>query len=105
MKVESKYKNPDRFIRRLQRRIKDVRQLASRNWDMFDRERKKRGEVICTWTSGEDVQSGSSNVLAQLNPCDKIAIIGEVVEVRSRGGKAAITYVIKETRRIKKGPK
>ncbi len=98
--VESKYKNPDRFIRVLKTRIDFMSETARMDFERLVEERKKRGVRVMKWTPHEETQKSTVSYLAAFSPLDKVLIVGTVVEVSSRGGKSAMTYTVEETRRI-----
>jgi len=104
MKVDSKYKNPDKFIEGLQRQLKWANEIARKNWDMWV---KGKGELIVSWNPVENIQScGNNHKLGTLKPGDIIAIIGHVTEVSVKtdpscnNESSKYTYTLKETRRI-----
>jgi len=104
MKVESKYKNPDKLIQQLRNKIK----WEDNSVNYWKGETKKvRGELIISWNPVENTQScDNSHELGILRPGDIVAIIGHVTEVSAKtdpsckNESSEITYIRKETRRI-----
>ena len=104
MKVDSKYKNPDKLIQQLRNKIK-WEDNSVNYWK--GETRKVRGELIISWNPVENTQScGNSHELGILRPGDIVAIIGYVTEVSAKidlsckNKSSEITYIRKETRRI-----
>lgn len=105
MKVESKYKNPDKRIECLKEEVKRQSRLASEHYkDLV----KARGECIVWWSKNttEETDSCRGHYFAQFKPGDIIAIIGHVIEVSAKtdpsckNESSEIKYIQKETRRI-----
>lgn len=104
--VKSKYKNPDRFIGRLQDEIK-----RRKTWADSDRERmgQLRGEHIVSWAKSSDVYHHNLSDdcdLGNFHVNDKVAIIGRVVKVmestcNTGNRESSIDYQLLETRCIK----
>lgn len=104
MKVESRYKNPDEYIRKLKTKIK-----LQRLWLDEDRERrnKLRGDLITGWSNKATTKlSCTTNIFGNLHAGDKIAVMGiveTVTEDTESDGSfcSSIDYKLLETRRIK----
>jgi hypothetical protein len=116
--VESKYKNPDKFIARLKKEVDRVRtafhsSVCSRYEECLEHERvvkRLRGESVINWAPGiYGEQSARSQKMGDFRVGDKIAIIGSVtsvVEALNDKGvvHSSIKYERLETRRLEATP-
>jgi len=113
--VKSKYKNPDRFIKKLEARARDVARawtnevarLISKIESAEHQAECARGEKVVSWESGIfDEQGAESRNMGDFKVDNTIAIIGKVisvVEVRETSTDrvhSSIKYRRLETRRI-----
>ena len=78
-KVESKYKNPDKYIQKLKSQNK---WLSDRNKNATTRESNNRGSVVVNYTPNTEKEvSVASGNLGSLTPKDKIVIVGKVRKI------------------------
>ena len=96
-KVESKFKNPDKFIEQLKGQV-DWLKL---NFDSLNDENNGlRGQRIVLWKQYEETQEAHTDCLTKLHVGDTIMIRAKVCEVSSRDGASKIAYFVKETRKV-----
>jgi len=94
--VRSKYANPDKFIDRLTRRLKEL----AAGWDRSERNyRSQLGETIVHWDSYDAEQSVNHSChLGTLHVNDMIRIDGVVTEVHEGpGNQSSFTYTVCRT--------
>ena len=95
-KVESQYKNPDRYIAILKKQVDEAWQRA----------RDERGERIVSWASGIiHKQAADCSILSILRVHDSIRIVGSVTEVNETleddgTSTSEISYRLNETRKV-----
>ena len=82
MKVESKYKNPDKFIEQLKKEAKRAWQIASENFNLFDKERGKKLFSYADNTFYEFNITGRN--FGDLKVRQKVKLIGIVEEVSEK---------------------
>lgn len=102
-KVESQYKNPDRYIAILKKEVDEAWQRARDDGVALDRE---RGERVVSWASGIiHKEAADSSILGILRVHDSIRIVGSVTEVNETleddgTSTSEISYRLNETRKV-----
>ena len=102
-KVESQYKNPDRYIAILKKQVDEAWRRARDDGAALDRE---RGECVVSWAS--DIihkQTAASSILGVLRVHDSIHIVGSVTKVNETleddgTSTSKISYRLNETRKV-----
>ena len=100
--VESKYKDPDKYIERLKEQVVRAWEHSGGNWDLYQ---SARGKPAITWSKGtkQSMHPNNSPIEFGLRLGQKIAMIGKITKIHEQydsNGKPDndLEYELQETR-------